>query len=238
MMRTLSIGALLAICLLLAVVVALLAPAEARWAAPAGSAEGRQGNARLADEDPEAAAARYEAGLDRAGSPAGGVAAALLNNLGLAHLALGDASRARAELERSLAAAPTAGDRARAAYNAGIAAAAERDMDAAAELFRRALLADPAHEDARYNFEIVRRATEEPPDEADQAPPPEPTPFARQLKERADELVAERRYLEALDLMRTGLDRDSTVAAYNDFTDRLAAVVEVDAEGQDDASRE
>ncbi|MGB3544615.1 MAG: hypothetical protein WBA11_16975, partial [Rubrivirga sp.] len=86
-------------------------------------------------------------------------------------------------------------------------------------LLQLALLLDPT-EHARRNQEIARRSLDQ--------PPPEPTGSAQQIKARADSLVAERQYREALDVMEDGLSRDSSVAAFSDFIDRLGGVVQIE----------
>ena len=116
--------------------------------------------------------------------------------------------------------------RTRAAYNAGNARHAAEAPERALARFREALLADPANEDARYNYEVVRRQLEQQDRQQQQQSqqPPEPSAYARQLKALADELVAAQRYEEALQLMRRGLEADRTVAAYSAFTKRLGDV--------------
>ena len=52
----------------------------------------------------------------------------------------------------------------------------------------------------------------------------EPSPFAKELKRRADALVARKQYGNALTLMKDGLAQDSTVRAYQRFMERLKDV--------------
>ncbi|HEX9951320.1 MAG TPA: hypothetical protein VGB53_06090 [Rubricoccaceae bacterium] len=199
-----------------------------------GARDGRAGNRLLAAGDVRGAAAAFRAGTERAGVP-DDLAARLWHNLGLAlardttdapdappvdSLAI-PADSAFAQALR-LAADPA--DRARIAYDAGTAALIAGDAAAAVALLRRSLVLDPARLAARRNYEIARRAL------ARQTPPtpPEPSDEARRIKARADALVAERRYRDALDTMTEGLARDSTVAAFADFTDRLGKVVEIE----------
>jgi tetratricopeptide (TPR) repeat protein len=200
-------------------------PARLALTAPAGSAEGRRGNAAYAREDFAAAADHYRAALDRAASGAA-VRSALLNNLGAALLAQDQTAAARESFEEALAAALTARDRARAAYNAGNAAAALGDAPAALALYRAALLAQPDFPEARHNYEVIARLAAEAPPPA--GAPPEPSAFAREVRAEAEALVARRAYAEALATMEAGLREDPTVAAFQDFIDRLEAVVSID----------
>ncbi|MDX1531714.1 MAG: tetratricopeptide repeat protein, partial [Rhodothermales bacterium] len=140
------------------------------------------------------------------------------------------------ERAADLAAASGAGPEAEAAarYNAGNAAARQQAFEAALDHYRRALLLRPDFEDARYNWELVRRQLQDNPSQS----PPEnvtPSPFAERLKARADSLVAARAYRAALDLLDAGLQQDSTVAAYRDFIGRLDAVVTIEERPAADA---
>ena len=103
------------------------------------------------------------------------------------------------------------------------------NLGALAALLRIALLLDPTSADARRNQEIARRLLQDPPE------PPEPSDFAEQVKARADALVAQRQYREALNVMEDGLARDSSVAAYADFTQRLGGVVQIEDSVPDNA---
>lgn len=193
--------------------------------APAGSAEGRSGNDAYARGDYDAALDHYRTALDRAGA-SGALVAGLLNNLGAAHLAREETAEARAAFEDALAAALTDADRARAAYNAGNAAAILGDGTAALAHYRAALLAQPDFPEARYNYEVVARLAGEAPPPS--GTPPEPTAFAQEVRARAEEEVARRAYEQALATMEDGLREDATVAAYQDFIDRLEAIVTID----------
>ena len=200
-----------------------------------GARDGRAGNGLFAAGDLAGAADAYRNGTARTGVPAG-IAFRLWHNLGLAVArdttarpaeapgADSTAVPADSAFAQALRLAADPADRARIAYDAGTAALTSGDAAAAVALLRRALVLDPTRADARRNYEIARRRA------ASQTPPtpPEPSEEARRIKARADALVRERRYRDALDTMAEGLARDSTVAAYADFTDRLGKVVEIE----------
>jgi tetratricopeptide (TPR) repeat protein len=204
---------------------ALLLVAGCPLVPPSGAREGRQGNARLAVGDSEAAAERYRAGLERAED--GPAAAGLHHNLGLALAGEEAWAEVEAAAGQSLALARTPAERARAAYLAGNAALAEGRAEAALAHYRRALLEQPDLPEARFNYEFAAR--QEPPEPPEGGGlPPTPSPYARDLKARADALVAARRYPEALALMEEGALQDSTVLAYRDFMGRLGTVVGIE----------
>lgn len=192
-----------------------------------GAAEGRRGNQNLAAGSLDEAIIEYRAGLAATEDQNGPVRTALWNNLGLAlyqQEAFEDAAEA---FENALLSAETPEARARFAYHTGTAHARAEQYAEALPYLRRALIIQSDFPEARHNHEWVQRrlAGEPPPDDPT---PPEPSAFAEQLKARADTLVADRQYTEALDLMLDGLQQDSTVAAYSDFIQRLGEVVEID----------
>ena len=217
--------------------VALLLLAFGFAALQPGAADGRAGNRRLDAGDDAGAVAAYTNGTVRLGVP-DGIAMRLWHNLGVA-LAR-DTTRTPGDTPVSPDSAGVSADsafaqairlagdpatRARYTYDAGTAALVGGDDARAVSLLRRSLVLDPSRREARRNYEIARRRLRDP-----EAPPtpPEPSENARRLKAEADRLVAERRYRAAFDLMTDGLTRDSTVAAYAEFTSRVGEVVDIE----------
>ena len=209
-----------------------------------GADEGRTGNRHYASGDYQKASLAYLAGIEAMSShmdPAGdefldadqrGLGARLLHNtaLSLYQMEGYDEALQSFTLASQTAGSPDPEVAAAALYGAGLAAARLEQYDAALEHFAQALRLRPDFPEAAYNWEWVRRQMPDapPPEQDEQAPPPEPTPFAENLKAQADELVAQRRYREAQELMLDGLEQDSTVGAYADFTERLGAVADID----------
>ena len=150
------------------------------------------------------------------------VQARLWQTLGVARAQQSRYAEADSAFAEALARADTPGQRARYAYDAGTAALLADDAPRADSLLRLALILDPDRAEARRNQEIARRRLETPPEA------PEPSGFAERLKARADSLVDARQYRAALDVMQDGLLRDSTVAAYAEFVQRLGGVVEIE----------
>lgn len=190
---------------------------------------GRSGNAALAAGELDAARAHYADALAALDTTASDLRADLLFNAGVAE---GDPSASVALFDSSRRATPP-GDARRlgdAAFNAGVAADAARAPAAALDRFRLALLADADDADARHNWEYVARKQEQQRQQGGQNPPPEPSDYARRVKEQADALVAQERYGAAFALMQQALARDETVAAFQTFTDRVAAVARIDSD--------
>lgn len=182
----------------------------------AGVADGRAGNQVLALSDSVEAAAAYRSGLATAAPR--WARARLHHNLGIALLAAQPAAADSAFAEAAaLQDQPAA--RARYARHAGLAALAAHTPARAVAHLRRALVLDPTDRVAQRAYEIARRRQEA----RDQ-----PTPEAERIKAAAERLVAARRYADALALIETNRARVPSLAAYDDWTGRLAGVVEIE----------
>ena len=191
-----------------------------------GVKEGRAAVELLGLGDAVGAEAQFVAGIATAEVPRD-VRARLWHGLGVARARQDRFAGADSAFAEALAFADTPGRRARYLFDAGTAALRADAPARADSLLRLALLLDPASDAARRNQEIARRLLEDPPE------PPEPSDFAERVKARADSLVAARQYRPALDVMNDGLARDSTVAAYSDFTQRLGGIVQIEESASD-----
>jgi tetratricopeptide (TPR) repeat protein len=209
--------------LLLLVLVTLLSGAD-------GADEGRRGNQLYEAGNYTAAAEAYRAGIDQHETAEGTLYADLWNNLGAALHRAESYAEATQAFRTAADVAATPRQRARALYNAGNNAVAQDQLDAALDFYRRALLADAGYDDARFNYEYLKREMAQR-QEQRQTPAdrPDPSAFARRLKQRADSLVTNRRYEDAYRLMQNGLQQDSTVAAFQSFMTRLGEVTQIDA---------
>lgn len=105
--------------------------------------------------------------------------------------------------------------------------------------YKEALKIDPNDEDAKYNLEYVRAKLKQNADKQDkgqeqqqnqQQKKIEPSEYAKKLKAQAEALVARREYAVAYELMMQGLQKDETVAAFQDFIDRIKDVVTIDVQ--------
>lgn len=123
-----------------------------------GDKEGRRGNEFYAQQQYELAIEAYERGLASLSEEAPRLLRyGLLNNLGAALLESGDAQGAGEAFTRALNAAPAPADVARTSYNAGNASFATEDLQTALAHYRQSLLADPTNQDAKFNYEFVKR---------------------------------------------------------------------------------
>ncbi|KAA3657531.1 MAG: tetratricopeptide repeat protein [Calditrichaeota bacterium] len=98
--------------------------------------------------------------------------------------------------------------------------------------YTEALKLNPDDQDAKYNLEFVRtklkqNAEQQNQDQQQQKEQPKPSDYAKKLKERAEKMVAAFQYKAAHDLMTQGMKVDKTVAAYQQFIDRIGSVAEI-----------
>ncbi|HYC84927.1 MAG TPA: tetratricopeptide repeat protein [Chryseosolibacter sp.] len=103
--------------------------------------------------------------------------------------------------------------------------------------FKQAIKSDPFNDDARYNYEMLKKKLDgqkqkdedqkkDDKNKQDQQNQ-EPSEFARKLKEQADKLVAQRQYNAAYELMIEGLKKDKTVGTYQDYINRIKEVADI-----------
>ncbi len=184
----------------------------------------REANEAYNNGDYETAARLYREAIDD--DPEN---AKLHFNLGNTLMMLGENEQAIVAYERFMELAETSEEKALSEYNIGHFEAIAEQWQKAASRFKQALLLNPDDEDARYNYELALQKLQKQQQNQDQEnqPPPEPSEEAKRLKALAESLVDQRRYNEALNLMKEGLKADPTVAAFNDFIQRIENITQV-----------
>ncbi|CAN5200751.1 hypothetical protein BH23BAC1_BH23BAC1_46640 [soil metagenome] len=153
-------------------------------------------------------------------------------NLANAYFQLQDTTNARLNYQRAV----VRGNRevrSQALSQLGVLAHKGQQLPQSLSFFKEALKSDPSNEEARYNYELVKKLLDQKKDQEsqndeDKEDQIKPSDYAKKLKEQADLLVMERKYGPAHDLMVKGLQQDQTVAYYNDFIGRLNDIVEID----------
>lgn len=122
-------------------------------------------------------------------------------------------------------------------YSIGTILAGEENWKPAKMHLRNALRYNPGDTDAKLNYELAalkaeQEENEEQQDQEDQEnqPPPEPSEYAIAMKTQAEKLVEQHYYNLAYDLMTTARKVDPTIAAFNDFIERIGNVDKIDPE--------
>lgn len=134
---------------------------------------------------------------------------------------------------RSLADSPE--KKALAEYNIGSVLAEGQQWKPATQHFRNSLKLNPNDLETKHNFERAlaesgkqdeQEQQQEQQQDQEQEPPSE---YAKAMKKRAEQLVGERKYREALNLMQEALNADPTVQNFSDFIKRIGDVSEIDS---------
>ncbi|RNC83326.1 MAG: tetratricopeptide repeat protein [Balneola sp.] len=133
---------------------------------------------------------------------------------------------------RSMADSPE--KKALAEYNIGSVLAQGQQWKPASQHFRNSLKLNPTDQEAKHNFERAmiesskqnEQQQQEQQQNQDQEPPSE---YAKAMKKRAEQLVGERKYQEALKIMQEALNADPTVQNFNDFIKRISDVSQIDS---------
>ena len=150
-----------------------------------GSRKGRKGNEMYRSEKHAEAARWFGEGLQEIAEPQPGpIQSGLWNNLGASMYRLGNFDQATQAFSNAVSMASSNQDIARSSYNAGNTAfkASEQtgqapmgtpaqgapnqtnpneNLEAALEHYKQSMLADPANEDAKFNYEFVKRRLEQ-----------------------------------------------------------------------------
>lgn len=203
-----------------------------------GADSGRSGNKNYEEGLYDEATSTYQAGIDNILTKAealedNSILSGLQNNAGASLLRGEHYADARDMFVSSVTSSSVGSEKARGYYNAGVAAYNEDQKKLATEYFKKALLQEPANADAKYNYEYVARElkheNEDNQDQSGDEPPPPPSAYAKELKAQAEELVAQRRYSEAAQLMQDGLQVDPSVQAFKEFMDRIDSIIAINS---------
>lgn len=134
---------------------------------------------------------------------------------------------------RSLADTPE--KKALAEYNIGSVLADGEKWKPAAQHFKNSLKLNSTDFDAKHNFERAlaeaNKEDEQQQDQQDQEQQEQepPSEYAKAMKKRAEQLVSERKYNEAFNIMQEALKVDQTVQNFNDFIQRIGEVTEINS---------
>lgn len=199
------------------------------FAGCSSAADGRKGNRLYEAEDYAQAAEAYAEGLNAViEDPESRLTTRYFNNIGLSLYRQEGFQDAAEAFVQSAANTSDPESRSIAAYNAGNNAFRMDNKKLATDFYLQSLVADPTFVDAKINYEFVKRQMEDEEQQGGgQDEPPEPSEYALELKKQADELVAQKRYREAFQLMDEGRQIDPTVEAFATFIQRVASVADI-----------
>ncbi len=111
----------------------------------------------------------------------------------------------------------------------GVLAYEKKEMAQAMNYFKTSLISDPSNDEARYNYELLKKINQQQQNQDQQNQPQEPpTEFAKNAKARSEILVSQGRYKEAYELMQSALKADETVRNFQDFIKRTGEIAQID----------
>jgi len=116
-------------------------------------------------------------------------------------------------------------------YNLGNSYVRANKFDEAIEAYKKALLQNPNDKDTKFNLAYTQhlvKQQKQDPDNKDQKDV-DPSEHAKKIKKQADELVSQRKYAEAYQLMTNLIQHDKTAVSYQDYIKRLKDVVEINS---------
>jgi len=150
----------------------------------------------------------------------------VLLNLGNAYFQQKDTTNAAQYYSRVLT-SDDANIRSLAYQQMGVINQQQNKLKEALSDFKTSLKSNPNNEDARYNYELLKKILDEQEQQQqDKNEDIEPSEYAKRLKAQADQLAKQFLFEQALSIMQKGLQEDKTVAAYNEFITKLNDVVE------------
>lgn len=120
-------------------------------------------------------------------------------------------------------------------HNVGNIACEQRKYEEAVNFYKQSLLLNPKDEDTRYNLAYaqknleIQKQLEELENQKKEKEPekPKPSQFAEECLKKAQELVQQYKFADALQVMNDGLAKDKTVGLFNEFTKKLEGIVNI-----------
>ncbi|MBI5473081.1 MAG: tetratricopeptide repeat protein [Ignavibacteriae bacterium] len=131
------------------------------------------------------------------------------------------------QYEEAIQRSQTPSQKAKSYFNLGDTHLQAQKYEEAVKAFTESLKLNPDDQDAKYNLSYAILKMKSSQGKGGKGKPPEPSEWAKRLKRQAETLVARSKFEDAYGLMNDGLRKDPTVAAFNDFIERIGVVVGV-----------
>lgn len=110
----------------------------------------------------------------------------------------------------------------------GVMADKPETLSQALQYLKSALKADPTNEEARFNYEVIKKKLERQKDQKNQdknnKDDIEPSEYAKEMKAKADALRSNGLFKQAYATMQEALSKDETTQAFKDYIERLSKV--------------
>lgn len=148
-------------------------------------------------------------------------------NLAHAHYHLNDTAGAKSNYNQ-LATSSNNNLKSIALQQLGVMSKDAGKLEEALQQLKSAIKADPTNQDARYNYEVVKKLLENQNDSQknkDKKEKIEPSEYAKMMKKKSDDLRYKGRFQQAYDTMLEAYANDKTVEAYDEYIKKLQKVL-------------
>ena len=119
-------------------------------------------------------------------------------------------------------------------HNVGNIACEQGQYEKAVNFYKQSLLLNPKDDDTRYNLafaqkqlEIQKKLDDLENQKKKEPEKQKPSQFAEECLKKAQELVQQYKFSDALQVMKDGEAKDKTVALFNEFTQKLENIVNI-----------
>lgn len=126
-------------------------------------------------------------------------------------------------------------DKAHILHNLGNIACDAEDYEKAINIYKQSLLLNPTDDETRYNLafaqaELKKKKEDEEKGENQEKQnkdKPKPSKYAEECLKKSQELLGQYKFEEALKIMQDGLEKDKSVAIFNDYIKKLTDIVKI-----------
>ena len=115
-------------------------------------------------------------------------------------------------------------------HNLGNALLISKKISESIEAYKKALRLNPKDFDTKYNLAFAQNLLKNHPEQDkkdNNSDPEKPSEYAQMLKKQADELIEQRKYKDAYNLLIEGMKKDKTVSTFKGYIENLSDVVKM-----------
>lgn len=139
-------------------------------------------------------------------------------------------SKAQAYFEKAVHNSKSYQEKAHIFHNLGNTFIKLKKYKEAEEAYKNALLHNPKDNETRYNFALAKKLFElKEKQNNHQKNKPKPSDFALEIKTKADQAAQNYEFFKALEIMKKGLEKDSTVNHFQDYINKLNEITLLDS---------
>lgn len=150
-------------------------------------------------------------------------------NLGNSYFELKNYKNAESHFQKASESAANNIEKANAFHNLGNSLMQQKAYKKAIEAYKNSLRNNPKDNQTRYNFALAKKLLSLQDKKQNPSDLPRPSAYAQQMKSKADSTAATGNFGAARELMMRALAKDSTVAHYQSYLDKLNEIIILDS---------